>query len=245
MIDAARHRQAHYIRHELPQGRVSRERAKRRGESLSCSGRHPGSTMNTLQTISLVANALVSIVVIVVLIAALPAIWSLRSTFVRLQERVDKLQTDLGPLIQHATTIADNVREASTTIKADVSEVSVTVRQANQRVRQALAITEQRLNEFNAFLRLVQEEGEDLFFSAASAVRGVRMGAAAFRRGRKRRGMDLASVEPDETEPADDYDQQEEEEDDGRSEQHAEAPRAPRIRPRRTPGRQADRGSGS
>ena len=195
--------------------------------------------MNALQTISMVANALVSIVVIAVLIAALPAIWSLRKTFLNIQERVQELQADIRPLVQHATKIAENVGDASSTIKSDVQDVSQTVREANQRVRQALTITERRLSDFNAFLRLVQEEGETLFLSAASAVRGVRTGAAVLRRRRKRRGMDLASVESDGAEQIDQYDR-EEDDDGGRERNHETAP-APRIRPRQSARRAASR----
>lgn len=191
--------------------------------------------MNTLQTVSMVANALVSIVLIVVLIAALPAFWRLRKTFLHIQESVDQLQADIRPLLQHATNVARNVDHATTTIKADVDDVSLTVREANERVRQVLTVTEGRLSDFNAFLRLVQEEGESLFLSAASAVRGVRSGAAAFRGRRKRRGTDLASVESDGIEPGEELDRQEEEdEDDGHNKHYPEkTARAPRIRPRR------------
>ena len=220
MMKPAQQRQAHYIRPE--------------GSSAST-----GFGMNALQTISMVANALVSIVVIIVVIAALPAIWSLRKTFLHIQESVDKLHTDIRPLLQSATDIAENVRDASTTIKADVHEVSATVRDANERVRHALTITEKRLSDFNAFLRVVQEEGESLFFSAASAVRGVRTGAAAFRRQRRRRGMDLASVESDDGSQVDEH-VREEDEDVGNEHEHDAAP-APRIRSRQGPRRSAAR----
>ena len=38
---------------------------------------------------------------------------------------------------------------------------------------------EQRLNEFNALLEVVQQEAESMFVATASTVRGVRTGAAA------------------------------------------------------------------
>ena len=204
--------------------------------------------MNTLQTISMVANALVSIVAIVVLTAALPAIWSLRKTFLGIQETVDKLQADITPLVQRATSIATNLEGMTTTIQSDVEDVSVTVREANERVRQALAMTERRLSDFNAFLRLVQEEGESLFLSAASAVQGVRSGAAAFRQRRKRRrGMDLASVESDGANPIEGFDTQDEEEDDNGGSEHDddEGAPAPRISPRSRARRPASRDPGS
>jgi hypothetical protein len=42
-----------------------------------------------------------------------------------------------------------------------------------------VALTEQRLGEFNALLEVVQEEAEGVFIATASTVRGVRTGAAA------------------------------------------------------------------
>jgi hypothetical protein len=61
------------------------------------------------------------------------------------------------------------------------------------RLHQAVALSERRLNEFNALLEVVQQEAEQMFVSTASAVRGVRTTASAFAGASGRDGSNLAS----------------------------------------------------
>ena len=89
---------------------------------------------------------------------------------------------DITPIVRHLSTVADNVDYITTSIRVDVQQVNQTIAAANQRLNHAVALAEQRLNEFNALIRVVQQEAEDTFISTASTVRGVREGAATFRR---------------------------------------------------------------
>lgn len=128
----------------------------------------------------LVIAALAALIaLIVVLVALVPAAWSLRNAHKKVSELADKLYADASPFMRHATTIADNVNYVSTAVRADVQSVHVTITAANERINQAVALTEDRLNEFNALLAVVQEEAESMFVATASTVRGVRTGAAA------------------------------------------------------------------
>ena len=86
---------------------------------------------------------------------------------------------DINPLMRHASAIADNVNYITTSVRADVQQVNATIAAANQRLQQAVLVTEQRLSEFNALLQVVQQEAEEMFVSTASAMRGVRTSAAA------------------------------------------------------------------
>jgi len=61
-----------------------------------------------------------------------------------------------------------------------VQQVNATIASANRRLNQAVALTENRMNEFNALLHVVQQEAEQAFVSTAAAVVGVRTGAATF-----------------------------------------------------------------
>jgi hypothetical protein len=61
-----------------------------------------------------------------------------------------------------------------------MQRVNQTINAANQRLREAVDLTEQRMNEFNALLKVVQQEAEDTFVSTAAMVRGVRKGMETF-----------------------------------------------------------------
>lgn len=160
---------------------------------------------------------------IVVLVALVPAAWSFRNSYKKVSELTDKLYADASPIMRHAATIADNVNYVTTAVRADVQSVHVTITAANERIKQAVALTEERLNEFNALLAVVQEEAESMFVATASTVRGVRTGAAALHHeddGRRAHAAPLPGSE---------------ELDDGTDD--SDAPEAgttrPRVRPRR------------
>jgi uncharacterized protein YoxC len=186
------------------------------------------------EQITAVASAIITLAFLALLIVALPMAWHLRKMYRKVNHLLDRIQGDIAPLMHHVSAIADNVHFVTTSIRTDVQKVNATIASANERVQAAVALAESRLNEFNALLSVVQEEAEHVFVSTASAVRGVRGGADAFRR----RGMDLASEELDAAGLADEIEnrlESEEEDDghDGSSEPSAETfSAAPRIGPR-------------
>src|SRR5207245_2686327 len=123
-------------------------------------------------------------------IYVVPAAWRFRRTYKKVDELLDRVYGDIVPIMRHASTIADNVNYITTSIRTDVQKVNATIASATDRVHHAVTLTEERLNEFNALMEVVQQEAERVFVSTASTVRGVRTGAAAFR---EPSGMDLAS----------------------------------------------------
>jgi hypothetical protein len=109
-----------------------------------------------------------------------PAAWNFRKSYAKVSDLLDKVYGDINPLMRHAS--ADRgQRELHHDVGAHrrASRCNATIAAANQRLQQAMALTEQRLGEFNALLEVVQEEAETMFIATASTVRGVRTGAAA------------------------------------------------------------------
>jgi hypothetical protein len=190
---------------------------------------------STLDQITAICGVIITLAWTAFAIVAVPAAWRFRGTYKKANELLDRLQNDIGPIARHATSISDNINYITTALRADVGKVQATIDAANDRVQQAAALTEERLNEFNALLAVVQQEAEDMFVSTASAVRGVRTGAAAFH---GRDGMDFASDDLDSADLADELEVQLESEeegngDDGSPESSAAAlSAAPRLRPR-------------
>ena len=186
-----------------------------------------------LERVTQISIAIIAISLSALTIVAIPVAFQSRRTYRKIHQLVDRVYDDIAPIVRHAHQISDNVDFVTTSIRADVQKVNDTIDGANERVQHALSLTEQRMTEFNALLAVVQEEAEHVFLSAASTVRGVQHGAAAFR---DRSGMDLASDELDAADPADDDDIEIQEEDDGyhgNPESAAQAlPTVPRVRPR-------------
>ncbi|MDQ6830377.1 MAG: DUF948 domain-containing protein [Gemmatimonadota bacterium] len=153
-----------------------------------------------VQTVTGIAMALLSIVFLALCFVLLPAAWNLRKTYGKINALLKRLDADITPIVKHASTIADNVDYVTTSIRVDVQQVSATIATANDRLNAALAAAEQRVQDLNALLRVVQDEVESTFVGTASAVRGVRAGVASFRDGA------VGESEPSDVEFDDDHD---------------------------------------
>src|SRR5689334_15205979 len=148
---------------------------------------------STFEKITSYASGLMTIALLVLAVALVPAAWNFRKSYAKVSDLLDKVYGDVNPLMRHASAIADNVNYITTSVRSDVQQVNATIAAANHRLQQAVALTEQRLNEFNALLEVVQHEAEQAFVATASTVRGVRTGAAALHH---EDDEELAALEP-------------------------------------------------
>jgi uncharacterized protein YoxC len=182
-----------------------------------------GNERDWFETATAVAGGLMSIALLVLTVALVPAAWNFRKSYAKISDLLDRVYGDVNPIMRHTSAIADNVNYITTSVRTDVQQVNATIAAANLRLQQAVALTEQRLNEFNALLEVVQHEAESMFVATASTVRGVRTGAAALHHTDDEEDAFRASL-PTSEELQDGYDD-------------SDAPEAgttrPRVRPRR------------
>ena len=126
------------------------------------------------------ASVVLTLTIIVLSAALIPAAWNFRKSYKKVSDMLDKVYGDVNPLMRHASAIADNVDYISTSIRVDIQQVSQTVAAVNQRLQQAVQLAEDRINQLNALLDVVQEEAESAFVATASTLRGVKTGIQAF-----------------------------------------------------------------
>lgn len=143
--------------------------------------RQVGTAPTTFEKVTSIASGVLTLIILALAIALIPAAWNFRKSFAKVNALLERFYGDLTPLMHHASAIADNVDYITTSVRTDVQQINATVNAANRRLQDAVAQTEARLRDFNALLRVVQDEAEDAFVSAASTVRGVRRGAEALR----------------------------------------------------------------
>ena len=183
-----------------------------------------------------IASGLMTLSILVLTVALVPAAWNFRKSYAKINDLVDKVYGDVSPLMRHASSIADNLDYVTTALRADVQQVNQTVTTANQRVLEAVRVTEQRLQEFNALLGVVQEEAESVFVSTAAAVRGGRTGALRYEDELRaaRAGARLEELDDELADALDDVFDDTGDSDDGDDIRDDAAGRAehPRIRPR-------------
>jgi hypothetical protein len=137
------------------------------------------SVPSTFDRITGIASGLLTIAFLVFVAAAVPAAWNFRKSYRRVNQLLERIYGDINPIMRHASSVADNINYITTSIRADVQQINATIAGANERLQEAVLLTERRLGDFNALLRVVQEEAEQMFVSTASAVRGVRTSASA------------------------------------------------------------------
>ena len=100
---------------------------------------------------------------------------------VRLNRIVAELRSGvkltLGPVSDRARRVTDNVEFITQALRSDVEQLTGSVQALTKRLHQASAHMEERIEEFNALMKVVQSEAEDIFLDTAATVRGVREGA--------------------------------------------------------------------
>jgi methyl-accepting chemotaxis protein len=87
------------------------------------------------------------------------------------------LHHNLGPVSDRARGISDNVEFITQALRTDVEKLNGSVTALTERLHHASERMEERIEEFNALMEVVQGEAEELFIETASTVRGVREGA--------------------------------------------------------------------
>jgi hypothetical protein len=123
-----------------------------------------------------VASGVMTVTLIILAVALVPAARNFKKSFKRVGILLDRVYGDINPLMRHASAIADNVDYISTALRVDIQQVSQTVAAVNQRLQQAASAAEDRINQLNALLEVVQEEAESAFVRTASTIRGVQTG---------------------------------------------------------------------
>ena len=132
---------------------------------------------DALGTTALVASLLVLAMFLVVLVIL---VVELRKVHVTLKVFSTHLQKRLDPILDRGLEVSANMEFISSAVRMDVQRVSESVRSLSDRLQGASDRMEERIQDFNALMEVVQTEAEDVFIGSAAAARGVRAGASVF-----------------------------------------------------------------
>jgi len=145
-----------------------------------------------METLAVTGQFAVSVVVLVLLGAVVFVLVALRKSVQDLTKILNASSGDISAAAHSVRNVAEDVRGITQSVKTDVGAVSDTIRHVNTGVRRAVKRAEARLNRLDALVGVAQEEAEEFVMSSASALRGVRFGAAALKRSflfARRRGL--------------------------------------------------------
>ncbi|MCG6957878.1 MAG: hypothetical protein LJF04_17950 [Gemmatimonadetes bacterium] len=121
-----------------------------------------------------ISVVVVAVAVVVVALVGTRVLMGLNRTVKELRGGV---RQGLGPVSERARAISDNVEFITQALRSDVERLNASVKALTARLHQASDHMEERIEEFNALMEVVQGEAEEIFIDTASTVRGVREGA--------------------------------------------------------------------
>lgn len=145
-----------------------------------------------IENLAVGGQFVVSLVVMVLLGAIVFVLLAMRKSVQELTRLLHSSYGDISAAAHSVRTVAEDVRGITQSVKTDVGAVSDTVRHVNTGVRRAIRRAEARMRRLDALVGVAQEEAEEFVMSSASALRGVRLGAAALKRSflyTRRRGI--------------------------------------------------------
>lgn len=141
-------------------------------------------TIPARDTIALAADLAVLVAAGAMAVLALVMVRALNYWHRTMVELRTMVHQNLGPVSDRARSITENVQFITEALRADVTRLNDAVKALTGRLHQASNHMEDRIEEFNALMEVVQSEAEDIFLDTAATVRGVKEGARAM--GRRR-----------------------------------------------------------
>ncbi len=142
--------------------------------------------MTTWVAVAAVSLAIMAFVFVISAVAWL--IWFARlqkHMWGRLEDMVDWMDQEARPTIELARTVLEDTAKITAVVKHETGEFATTadsIRSGLLRVRDA---AEERLQDLDTLLEVVQDEVEDTVLDVTSALRTTRRGAKVFKRMRR------------------------------------------------------------
>jgi methyl-accepting chemotaxis protein len=135
-----------------------------------------------METMAVTGQFVVSLFVLILLGAIVFVLLALRKSVQDLTRLLNASSGDISAAAHSVRNVTEDVRAITQSVKTDVGAVSDTIRHVNKGVRRVVRRAEARLQRLDALVGVAQEEAEEFVMSSASALRGVRLGAAALKR---------------------------------------------------------------
>ncbi len=125
---------------------------------------------NTLQVAAEVSTVVIAVISVLLLVVTLLFL-------LQVKRLLGSLQQHIQPVTDRARVAAENVEYITALVRQDVQKVRASVSGLSDRLGEASERMEERVEEFNALMDVVQDEAESVLLDTAAIVRGVRAGA--------------------------------------------------------------------
>ena len=129
-----------------------------------------GTAATSIQVAAEVSTVVIAVMSMLLLVVAFALAWQLKKL-------VGSLQNHIQPVAERARVAAENVEYISAVVREDMQRVRASVSGLSDRLKEASDRMEERVEEFNALMDVVQDETESVLLDTAAVARGVRAGA--------------------------------------------------------------------
>lgn len=130
-----------------------------------------------LATAEAVSAIVVAAGLVILFLLAVILVLQMRRLSKTLGSVAKNLERSADPVLDRARSVAENVDFIAASVRMDIQKLNESVGRITDRLNHASDRVEERVEDFNALIEVVQSEAEDIFLDTASTVRGVRAGA--------------------------------------------------------------------
>lgn len=130
-----------------------------------------------LATAEAVSAIVVAAGLVILFLLAVVLVLQMRRLSKTLGSVAKNLERNADPVLDRARSVAENVDFIAASVRTDIQKLNESVGRITDRLNHASDRVEERVEDFNALIEVVQSEAEDIFLDTASTVRGVRAGA--------------------------------------------------------------------
>ncbi len=137
------------------------------------------------------------LLLLVLIVALLGLLAQVRSGIRGMQKAVESARESIlrDEAVEKLRSTAGHVEAMAGSLRGETERAAESIRKVSEQVDLASRRMEERIEEFNALLSVVQEEAEETFLDTASTARGMRAGLGSLTRKAERRRRELRERE--------------------------------------------------
>lgn len=133
------------------------------------------------EAVSAISLAVIAIFAVAAALAFMLLVRDLRRSVPDLRRIIDQLSQDGRPILSSLRALIDDAGKAVSVVRSEIDGVANTSKGLRKRVERAAESVEDRLQDLDALLDVVQEEVEDVALDIAAAMRTTRRGGKLVR----------------------------------------------------------------
>jgi uncharacterized protein YoxC len=137
--------------------------------------------MGWAEVVTAISTAIIAIAVILAGITVVMTLNEFRTLAQSVQRVAELLERDARPTLDSARRLVDDVQHVVSSVRREAEDIVDSSQDVRERMQRLLQRTEERLQDLDALIDVVQYEVEETALDVAAALRTTRRGATVFR----------------------------------------------------------------